>query len=577
MVALLVGAIAYIPLAAQFFPGSNGKLGHDYEYFLPLLLAGKYWIAKNGVFTVPYFSPAFCGGLPFIANPQSIFYSVPQLLSWRVDPVKAYLVTTVLSAWIGGAGGFLLMRMRFAASVPAAGLAAMIFMFNSFLLHRMAIGHATYYVVGLLPLLCYLLLAPLQRAADCWEAVARGAGVAAGSGAILAYIVYAGAGNLAVPIALTVVAVWMMHALLRPPAVWFWVLAPVAALLGGALAAAKLVPTLVFLAQFPRPGSVELFPDAGQMLRMLYGALFLPSLRPTFPGMHEFDYGVGIVPLIAIGSALYVAIKRRDWRHPPRLVTLLKLVALALVLAIPLWLNCGSAEFAAWLKTLPYVGENVTLVRWFLLYLLPLSLLAGLILDNRVNVPELRAALSLAGMAVTVLVMFSADQSYYLQQPYDPRPVLVANRELVENGRVPFVVGIGGRGAPRRNDALISGLSAYPCYEPVFGYALESFPKAFVVGSALRNPACYLYGRENGCRPGDIFLSSQSAAAFAAYRPFPFVLPLWQWRANLLTKSGGCLVVLGLTWALCDRIRRSLRMGSNAVAGVRAAKPTALD
>src|SRR5258708_949654 len=91
---LLVGGVAaaaaaYTALAISYFPDAQGKLGDDYEYFLPLLLAGKFWIAENGLLAPPIFSPAFCGGLPFLANPQSIFYSVPQALALLTDPVKS--------------------------------------------------------------------------------------------------------------------------------------------------------------------------------------------------------------------------------------------------------------------------------------------------------------------------------------------------------------------------------------------------------------------------------------------------------------------------------------------------------
>jgi hypothetical protein len=566
MLALFGSGAAYIPLAVQFFPAANGNIGHDYEYFLPLILAGKYWIARNGLFAVPYFSPAFCGGLPFLANPQSIFYSLPQLLSLFLDTVKAFLVTTIISAWIGGLGTYLLMRQRFAASVPAAALGATVFMFNSFLLHRMAVGHVTYYVVALVPLLCHLLLAPLESEAGRRRAITRGCGVVAASGSILAYLVYAGAVNVAVPVALTVAAVWLLHSLLRPQARAFWVLAPAAALLGGAVGAAKLAPAMAFVAHFPRPGALQLYPNAAEMLGTLFKSLFLPWLIPNFPGKHEFDYGVGVVPLIAIGLGICTALARGHCRRLPKPITLLKLAALALILAIPLRVNYGGPEFAAWLKSLPYVGENVILLRWFLVYLLPLSLIAGLVVDYRVSRPNLRCLLSLAGMAVTVLISFATDQSYYLQQPYNPRPVLAAGGELAGTGYVPPIKGIGGDGRPRRNDALVSGLSALPCYEPIFGYELESFPGRLTAGSPLRDPACYIYGVTNHCAPGGAFASPADAAMFAAYRPFPFVLPQWQADANRLTLGGIGLAILGFMLAFCSRafesICRSAAFGS---------------
>jgi hypothetical protein len=41
LLALVATAGIYGGFTASFFPEPPGRLGHDYEYFLPLLLAGK--------------------------------------------------------------------------------------------------------------------------------------------------------------------------------------------------------------------------------------------------------------------------------------------------------------------------------------------------------------------------------------------------------------------------------------------------------------------------------------------------------------------------------------------------------
>jgi len=85
----------------------------------------------------------------------------PALLSLFLDPVTSIVVTTLLSAAAGGIATFLLLRRRFAASLEASVLAGIIFLCNGFVLHRMMIGHVTYHVVALVPLLCHVLLTPL--------------------------------------------------------------------------------------------------------------------------------------------------------------------------------------------------------------------------------------------------------------------------------------------------------------------------------------------------------------------------------------------------------------------------------
>ena len=57
--------------------------------WLPNLLAGFFWHVQNGWFSVPWFNPAQCGGIPVQADPQGAFFSLPQVLTFVVPPVRA--------------------------------------------------------------------------------------------------------------------------------------------------------------------------------------------------------------------------------------------------------------------------------------------------------------------------------------------------------------------------------------------------------------------------------------------------------------------------------------------------------
>jgi hypothetical protein len=565
--AVLGAAACYLFLAGAFFPNAQGRLGHDYEYFLPLLLAGKYWIAENGVLAAPYFSPAFCGGLPLLANPQSIFYSVPQLLSLGLSPVTSVFVTTLIFAGIGAIGTFALLRQRFDASTAAASLAAVIFLFNGMLLHRMAIGHVTYHVLGLLPALCYVLLTPLPPGRSPLRAVLP-LSVAA---AMLAYVVYAGAANFAVPMGMVAVIVWLLHALLRKPVASFWPVGAGAALLAAVIAAAKLAPAAVLLMEFPRFEPLRIFDSAGAALYGLYLGLFVPWQLPdemTIVLRHEMELGVGLVPLLLVAAATAAAILRSRAAHWARLAMLRRTVPIALIgllLALPLWLNVGDASHAAFLRSLPYIGQNVVLVRWFAIYLLPLTLAAGLLLDFVVATAMERAAAAVIGMLLTVVPALAADRSYYDRQAYVPDAILAADRMLRTDGAVPAVSRIGAEAMAQRNDGLTVGATSYPCYEPLFGYEMEAFPSRLQAGllqrdpatpqQHLRNPACYLYGRENGCAPGDAFgpEHSRDEALFATYRSFDYVIPPWQRWANRASLAGVAALVIVMGRALGRR------------------------
>ncbi|HKS88895.1 MAG TPA: hypothetical protein VJR70_05605 [Stellaceae bacterium] len=306
---LLVSGLIYARFCFGFFPPPSGRLGGDYSYFLPLLLAGRYWIAANGPLAVPHFTPAFCGGLPFLANPQSIFYSMPQLLGAIVDPERAFFLTTVLFAWAGGIGMFLLLRQRFRTSPPAAALGGVVFLFNGFLLYRMAIGHVPYHAVGLLPLLCWALLTPIGGQANGFY---RACAAIAGAAALLTYFVYGGAPHLIVPAAIAVIAVWLLLAVVDRPLWSFWPVGLAAGVLAAAAGAAKLAPALAFVAPFPR-SELWIFPDFGDAASVLVRGLFLPWTLPAWWGKYETELGLGPAPLVLLvfgGCAAIVTVGR---------------------------------------------------------------------------------------------------------------------------------------------------------------------------------------------------------------------------------------------------------------------------
>ena len=570
LAAVIAAAAAYLAHVVFFFPDAQGRLGDDYDYFLPLLLAGKYWVAQNGPLALPWFSPAFCGGLPFLANPQSIYFSLPQALSFVMGPVGAFMLTTVLFAGAGALGTYALMRRRFESSVPAAAVGAVVFLCNGFLLHRMGAGHVTYHVFGLVPLLSLVLLTPLDGERSLRGIALRASGPVALAGAMLAYFIFAGAPNIVVPAGIACVAIWLLHSFGRRPVYSFWLVGGAAGCVAAAAAAMKIVPAAVFVAQFPRVHEIVLFEDPLFLARVLLMGLFLPGMLPEhawFVGRHELDYGVGLFPLL-IAVAAWGRFRRAcGWRSlAPG--TVLRLAALLLLLTIPVFLNLGGPGYAAWLKTLPYVGDSTLLVRWFFIYVLPLTVGAGLALDYALRDSPQRSLVAAGGILVTALPLLLTGSWYRDLELYDPAGVVAADRALAAAGAPPAVRRIGNVAAAAGwNDGLVSGASSHPCYEPLFGYHLESFPRGLTPGPLggerhLRNPACYVYGAENGCTPGASFSDAERAeeSAFAAYRPFAYQVPRWQRWANWISVAGIAAIVLGLALGAAGSLRRVSRL-----------------
>jgi hypothetical protein len=169
-----------------------------------------------------------------------------------------------------------------------------------------------------------------------------------------------------------------------------------------------------------------------------------------------------------------------------------------------------------------------------------------------------------------LFVTSSVDRTYYLGQAYNPQPIVQAFDSAVTNPNFqPAITSIGAMTDQsgqiimpgNRNDLVAYGVSQLACYAPIFGYALEHFPlKSLHPGRALdesagvlnvKNPACYVFPRENFCIPGDHFSLARKGDAikFLSYRPFEFEKSGKQKIADAVTTFALALTVALLLWA----------------------------
>jgi hypothetical protein len=79
----------------RYCAGSAPLIGHDYRLFLPNMADNALFQQKNGL-AIHWYTPRFAGGLPVYANPQDIQYSLPQLLTWFVNPWRAVRIAMVV-------------------------------------------------------------------------------------------------------------------------------------------------------------------------------------------------------------------------------------------------------------------------------------------------------------------------------------------------------------------------------------------------------------------------------------------------------------------------------------------------
>jgi hypothetical protein len=569
-----------------YLPGDDGRLGHDYGYFFPRLLAGAYWFHENGVFSIPWFTPAFGGGLPFYAHPASGYVSFPQVAAIVAGPVFAVRATLVVFAALGFAGTYLLLRGTFRARIPAALVGATLFAWNGFFTARMLAGHLGFHSLMLTPLAAWW----LTRPAHAEQRARRFAVDATCAGLVFAYMFQSGNFYGIPPAVIACVAIALAASYGGARFADFARRLAAASAIAVLLCLAKLCAALAFLSACPRdgyplPGATSVF----GALRLAAQSLFFDPpvalAREIFVNtkyavtQHEWEFGLTWVAAILVLAGL-VPFARTWSADAGRRRRLAILASLVLVLAVPIAVNVYTPGWNAFLKRVPIVQSSSLLVRWFAAYVPVFAVLAALALD-RVSIPP-RAKIAAAVLAIAGVLTLRCleDRTFYANQNYRAATIENAFAALRATDRVPAIeradadVRADGKVDMRldRDDRLANGVSQIACYEPMFGYGLEWFPlKTLHPGAAressaggtynFKNPAGYLFPRENGLEPGGHFVAGQEAELqqFLHYRPFEFAMPARQHVADVVNLIAIAAVIAFFARCAIARFRRASR------------------
>ena len=582
MLLLLLLNFVYLAIFLRFFPNKLGGLGHDYAYWIPRIVAGNYWHMQNGLLSVPWFTPALNGGNLLYPDPESIYFSFPQFISFFVDPLTGITITFIAFSFVGVWGFYWFLRKIFHCDFWSSFLGAGLFLFNGFYTYRMIIGHLPYHAYMLMPwiLICILWkkdgYAIYQEAA--WGAVAA---------MLLSYCFYAGGIHFLIPLALSIFAIGLIYGyvFMNRRRMYIWYRAGISLGITIMLCASKLVAAWNVIKTLPReayllPG----IPNLVDVFLVPIRSLFISSITRLEAnhffenlqwalGRHEFEYGISFLPLVFLVAEIcrrliqiykkkrFAAWNRVQWSH---------CLAIASIMLLPIFVNYYSPRWNSFLKTVPIIKNSSTLVRWYAMYI-PIGILVSVLIFEKFSIAsKFQGLLAMFCIFAVIGVNLLHDKTFCLVDSYDYRPISQGFLAVKNQGKIPLIEYVGSAAAVNtafqkiayHNDAVINiGMSYLACRSSLFGYQLEYFPQIdrLKVGRVdrisegyfnLKNPSCYLYPKENDCDPGDHFRSDQidNLANFVNYRSLEFKTPYIQRIANwvsLLTLSG-CLMLLGV-------------------------------
>lgn len=580
--AIHIAAIGFIITLVFYFIFQDffSSVSMPGENYFPILLDGVFWEHNNGLFAVPWFTPAAGGGLPKFPNPQSVYYSVEQFLCFFTDPVTSIKLTLFLFGWVGFYGCYVLLRKIFLVSSLISLLGATIFLFNGFYIYRMLIGHINFHPFMLYPLFLWLnLRLPLKGdSPDKWRVISEILVMSL----ILTYMFYSGAFHIIPPLLLTTVICALLYNLTVNCTFnykYFFIKLFMVGIISVTASAAYLNASVSYLSLFPR----DLYPLPGisslaSLFEIAARSLFWNSPHDLVTKLavnrmwridvHEMEFGVGLVPLIMILAGLpWMINKIRTsgmFRHPKAMV-IAKVLALLFLLFIPLVLNYYTPSWNAFLKTIPFFKNSSSNFRWFCCYIPVVIIIACLLYEKATYIhPSYQKFIIPVAILFVIVATAIKDQSFYRSQHFSPKPVLEAYHDLKAGKLKPEVKYIDEvvfklQDTITGGDVLAVGSSQLRPYEPIFGYRLENFPvKTLVAGEAmqvnadgnlnLKNPASYVFPKENNCSPGDHFKASEAdkAEKFRTYQKFPFEFSSRQKIANAVSSFSLSALFLSL-------------------------------
>ena len=568
-----ISVVLYAFWSHQFFRPDG--IGVDNVYNLPRLLSGDYWIANNGITSFPQFLPGFCGGFPYLANPQSLFLSIPQFAFYFWPSEQSLYYILLVFAAAGALGTFLICRSAWRLSLWASALAFNLSLWNGFLTYRLVIGHLSFHAFGLLPLAIFAALpVDLRRSRILIRIVSLAA--------FLIYAIESGCVIVLGPALVTIaLCVGLTHLVMRRDG-WEFLLQAAGitfAATGLALcvSAGKIAEMQALLSNFTR-GHLVLASNFWHLFGVIAEGFFLPALLPNAGPValgllrHEFEFGVSLVPIVVLILALLVFYRRaaedraewvgrlKAWSSAD--IAAATIVGLCTICPLALNLDIHLLGWREILEHIPYIKNYVHMNRWLAAWIIPIILITAKLLHSLKLRHRYEPGLAL-GLSVFAIIQFvTAPTGYYAKQIYNPTGIREAAQLLKQTGRVPAIDSIktpihSGPPYPYSNEGVfILGASAVPCYEPMLGYigqaAKDLAPGPIRVTDSNRfnvaNPICALFGPSNRCSPGDRFKADeeQKMRQFLSYHPIQYVRPQSQIFADCLSVVATfCLSIMG--------------------------------
>ena len=252
---------------------------------------------------------------------------------------------------------------------------------------------------------------------------------------------------------------------------------------------------------------------------------------------------------------------------------------LTIIFFIPILFNVNFLNQFKLIQTIPFLNSTWVQVRWMLIYILPIIILAGLIIES-IDISFKKKYLAISLIFILLAQNLIKDKSWHVDdQKYNIKNAtdfsLKIKKEIDLEIKGPAIL-MNEFNSPKKinnkNDMFFQSYSPLTCYQPIFGYGLEQLnaeeiffnsklilqDNSYILYSdklderegrlTFFNPSCFLFPKENNCLPGDTFKISEKEklVKFTKYKKFKFQQNGFQIISNYVSIFTflGCLIYL---------------------------------
>ncbi len=313
--------------------------------------------------------------------------------------------------------------------------------------------------------------------------------------------------------------------------------------------------------------------------------LLLNSQWPL--AQHEWAYSLTPVALIILLAGTILLLREhRKIALPTGVPAWWCLLILTIILITPIAINTYTPGWNEVLKSLPFIGSSSSLFRWYIIYVAVIPVACAIVLAHASILTNYRTQFAIGITVATIALTAFEDRTYYFEEDarYPVEPITQAWHALKTATQAPRILGVeqvvglaGESGQLVRNNLIIKEFPQPLCYNPVFGYRLESLPlNGITTGSPyqltdgtfnFKNPACYVYPEANDCEPGDHFKAADRTKldALLNFQPWEFETSKTQKIANAVTQFSLVLCLLLMLAMLGTNLRTCLASLKNEI------------